>query len=88
MTREITLFDGSSASAAGTLARIERVDDVRTRVHFEARDAETVVLPDPFPSSVDTTSIGRLGLYLAKSYEDGATLVARVSENISLGPSG
>jgi WD40 repeat protein len=79
--REITLFDGPAASAAGIRPTI-LTEHGQTRIRFEARDAETVGLADPFPASLATVSIGSFGLYLAKNYDDGATLVVCQAGNV------
>jgi len=65
--REFTLFDGPAASAKGVTVEVTRETGERSRIQFEASDAETLFLADP---------LAECGLFVVKIFEDGSTLYA------------
>jgi hypothetical protein len=74
-TREITLFDGPSATTKGVRPQVEPEGE-RAWIRFTAKDSEVLNTQDPFPAErpLDLTC----GLFVIKIYEDGATLLAQI----------
>jgi len=74
-TREITLFDGPSATTNCVQPQVEPEGD-RAWIRFTAKDSEVLNTQDPFPADppLDLTC----GLFVIKIYEDGATLLAQI----------
>jgi hypothetical protein len=74
-TREITLFDGPSATTKGVRPQVEPEGE-RAWIRFTAKDSEVLNTQDPFPAEppLDLTC----GLFVIKIFEDGATLLAQI----------
>jgi hypothetical protein len=70
--REFTLFDGPAASAKGVRPELLEPFENRAVLRFQAQDAETITVADPFP----TSDAGQGKLFIVKVFEDGATLLS------------
>lgn len=76
--REITLFEGPSATTKGVQPQVEPEVD-RAWIRFTAKDSEVLNTQDPFPADPPPGTSLTCGLFVNKIYEDGATLLAEAA---------
>lgn len=80
--REITLFEGPSATTKGVQPQIKPEGD-RAWIRFTAKDSEVLNTQDPFPADLPPGTSLTCGLFVNKIYEDGATLLAEAAPELS-----
>lgn len=80
--REITLFEGPSATTKGVQPQVEPEGD-RASIRFTAKDSEVLNTQDPFPADPPPGTPLTCGLFVNKIYEDGATLLAEAAPELS-----